>query len=320
MASTTPSEGDFQPLLNTDTDHDAGKIIASDGKRSSKTIRGEQQSSAVFVGSVRHRRFSPKAHSFSYPLYMLGLDVDELSTGKVNSRFLGSQWYKPLRFKEQDYLPGEPGSLKQRIVNKISTLGGAKFENKSSTDATIESVTMLVQVRCFGLYFSPANFYFAYNKNGKCQYMLVEVSNTPWNKRHYYLVDIEHLAPSEKDFHVSPFMDLNMAYHWRVTPPSKYQQKYTAKNSSSVSSNNSAKALNTLIHIENRTPQNEKVFDATLALKGMPLANRNLFKVWCKFPAMTLKVVTGIYVQALKLFVKRIPFVPYQHKQSKQEL
>ncbi|REL26884.1 DUF1365 domain-containing protein [Thalassotalea euphylliae] len=318
MASSSPLESDSTQVSNSVDDFDSGKRVAGAHKECINNNLYEQQSSAVFVGSVRHRRFSPKAHSFSYPLYMLGLDVDEISAGEANSSLLGNQWYKPLRFNEQDYLRGEPGTLKQRIVNKISSLGGSGL---------INSITMLVQVRCFGLYFSPANFYFAYCKSGECQYMLVEVSNTPWNKRHYYLVDMKQIAPSEKDFHVSPFMDLNMAYHWRVIAPSRNQQSNTIENSSCTRSAHdkanevtNSSAAKTLIHIENRTPQNEKLFDATLALKRLPLTNGNLGKVWRKFPAMTLNVVTGIYIQALKLLLKRIPFVPYQHKENKQEL
>ena len=34
--------------------------------------------SALYVGKLRHRRFSPKAHAFSYPVFMAFLDVDRL--------------------------------------------------------------------------------------------------------------------------------------------------------------------------------------------------------------------------------------------------
>ncbi|REL29533.1 DUF1365 domain-containing protein [Thalassotalea euphylliae] len=266
------------------------------------------QISKLFVGNVRHRRFSPKAHNFNYPLYMLGLDVDQVThvdnSSSVFSKLFGTQWYKPLRFKQEDYLRGEPGDLKQRIVNKISTLGGHDSINK---------VIMLVQVRCFGVYFSPANFYFAYSNQGNCLYMLVEVSNTPWNKRHYYLVDMANITPTEKDFHVSPFMDLAMQYHWRVSPPNLTEHVDTKP----IKSDKKDKLL---IHIENISHQQQKLFDATLALKGQAINRKNLMSVMRRFPAMTLTVVTGIYVQALKLFIKRIPFVPYQRKAQKQEL
>ena len=74
---------------------------------------------------------------------------------------------------------------------------------------------MLAQARCFGLYFSPVNFYFCYDDNiknndaeenketGQAAYMLAEVSNTPWNERHYYLVDLKAIKDTQKAFHVS---------------------------------------------------------------------------------------------------------------------
>ena len=68
-----------------------------------------------------------------------------------------------------------------RIKHKIRKLNGHK---------DISKMLMLVQVRCFGLYFSPANFYFCYDKDDNCTQMLAEVSNTPWNERHYYLIDL----------------------------------------------------------------------------------------------------------------------------------
>ncbi len=246
-----------------------------------------QLKSAIYQGEIRHRRMSPCRNDFSYPLYMLALDVNELTEGEVDIGVLGSKRFKPIRINEKDYLPSEPGCLSERIKNKVVSLGGVK---------PMAGITMLVQARCFGLYFSPANFYFGYDNEETCIYMLVEVSNTPWNKRHYYLVDMTNVKPTDKAFHVSPFMDLAMQYHWRVKAP-KLQEDSRL-----------------LVHIENKRSDSEKVFDATLSLKRLSLSKSNVFKLFYTFPMMTWKVVVGIYYQALKLFLKRIPFVPYQEK------
>ena len=249
--------------------------------------------SKIYLGNIVHRRFSPKKHSFNYTLYMLALDVSEVENAKEGVGLFGFSWFHPLRFVEKDYLRSEPYGLKQRITNKVMQLNG---------HSDINRIVMLVQVRCFGLYFSPANFYFCYDKDDRCTQMLAEVSNTPWNERHYYLVDLLDKAKqvNEKVFQVSPFMDLDMSYYWQVRAPNKESNKL-------------------VINIENKRTNKlngkvDKLFDVNLNMEKQSLSQRNLLRVWCQLPMMTIKVVSGIYWQALKLFVKRIPFIGYQKK------
>ena len=249
----------------------------------SSSPRELDEHSGIYTGQVRHRRFGDIPHAFGYRLYMMGLDLDELPAVTARSWLFGQRWFNPIRFYEKDYLKNEPGSLKQRIAQKVVALGGSwQADNR---------VVMLAQCRCLGIYFSPINFYFCYDEQQVCRYMLAEVSNTPWNQRHYYLLSLEGEMKINKAFHVSPFMEMEMTYHWRVSPPA-------------------AKAL---VHIENHreTEGVTKVFDATLALDRQGITPSNLMSTWLRIPAMTVKMVLGIYWQALKLFVKRVPFIAH---------
>ena len=244
--------------------------------------------SGIYQGVVSHTRFSPKYHQFSYKISMLGILLDELDQITERHSLFGNQWFNPVRFNEKDYIKSEPGSLKLRIVNKVKSLGGEWDGHK---------VLMVVQCRCLGLYFSPINFYYCFDQNDDCLLMLAEVSNTPWNERHYYLVNVPKRTEkaqsdrkniSKKDFHVSPFMELSMNYHWNVTHPSE----------------------KLFINIKNMTLESqEKVFEANMKLTKQPLKTLTLVKSWLSLPFTIIKIVSLIYWQALRLFIKRIPIV-----------
>ncbi|ATC97126.1 DUF1365 domain-containing protein [Pseudoalteromonas tunicata] len=241
--------------------------------------------SGIYQGHIRHRRFSPVSHVFNYQLSTFGIDLDEVDELCSKHRLFGRQWYKLIRFCEKDYLKNEPGTLKQRIASTVKRLGGTWDGGR---------VMFVGQCRSLGIYFSPINLFYCFNKDDSCVWMLAEVSNTPWNERHYYLININSDAMTAKDFHVSPFMEMNMKYKWRVSQP---QQRL-------------------LVHIENHPmhTQGVKVFDATMAMKKQPFSSLAYLKMWLSLPFMTLKVMSGIYWQALLLFIKRVPFVPYEHR------
>ena len=234
--------------------------------------------SAIYQGRVRHRRYRPSEHGFSYGLYMLALDLDELERLDRESRLFGCERFAPLSFRRRDYLGDPAVPLKEAVLMEVAGLGGDTLG--------LDRVVMLGQVRCFGLYFSPVNFFFCY-RGEQPRYLLAEVRNTPWRERHCYLVDLARPAPSDKVFHVSPFMGLAMQYHWCIQPPGR----------------------RVLIHIENRDPA--LLFDATLALRRHPFDGAALKAALRQWPVVTLTIVRGIYWQALRLLVKRVPYHPH---------
>ncbi|WP_100643340.1 DUF1365 domain-containing protein [Alteromonas facilis] len=242
--------------------------------------------SALYRGEVYHQRVVPKKHAFTYDIFLLWLRLDEIEFIDANVKGFSASGFAPLQFNRADYLgdPAEP--LEQAVLARCSALAGVNIQG---------TVFLLGQVRTFGLYFSPVNFYFVRNDDGHFTHMLAEVSNTPWNQRHHYLVDLNSQENTAKQFHVSPFNPMDMVYRWSIRQPNERLQ------------------LSLSCH------QQTRHFTAALNMKRELLNSNSLRHVVMSIPSMALRTVIGIYWQALKLFLKRVPFYSYPTNKKEQK-
>lgn len=241
--------------------------------------------SALYIGRLRHRRLLPRPHAFSYATWMLWLDLAELDT-VFRGRWCWSTRRRTLAWlRRQDYL-GDPAlSLDEAVRQRVLQHSGARPQGP---------IRMLGQLRSFGHCFNPVVFYYCYDAaDTRVETVVAEITNTPWGERHAYVLsatgDLTAGASLnfelEKGFHVSPFMPMQQQYRWQFTVP----------------------AERLAVHMENHQ-HGHRVFDATLNLARRPVSTASLALVLLRFPASTLGVLAAIYWQALRLWLKRIPF------------
>jgi DUF1365 family protein len=224
---------------------------------------------------------------------MLYLDLDELS-GLFDRFWLWSVRRPNLAwFRRADHL-GDPGRpLADCVRDFVEQNGGQR---------PLGPIRLLTHLRYFGHGFNPVSFYYCFDPAGKAvENIVAEVNNTPWGEQHCYLLSVDskqhnrHVLRFEldKQFHVSPFMDMDIHYQWSFTQPD----------------------TRLFVHLQNY--QNAgKLFDATLYLDRQPINSASLSTALARYPFMTLKVVAAIYHQALHLWLKKIPFYPHPEKKE----
>jgi uncharacterized protein len=248
--------------------------------------------SAIYEGTLRHRRFLPKKHEFSYPVFMVYLDLAELDTIFSLSPFWSFKRWAPVRYKRSDFHQSETHatSLDTAVRDTVENKTGQRPEGP---------IRMLVNLRYWGYITNPLSTYYCFEETGKhLVAILAEVHNTPWNESHAYVLTGESFEKKQdcvfdKVFHVSPFNPMSMSYHWQSTTPDK----------------------TLAIHLEN-WETNAKVMDATLGLNRRLLDANNMNRILIRFPWITVKVITAIYWQALQLWLKKLPIFNHPNKKS----
>jgi DUF1365 family protein len=245
--------------------------------------------SALYEGTVRHRRMAVRAREFRYGIHMAYLDLDELP-GLLGGR-LASPRPGIVRFRRSDYFGDPDGDLADAVRDGVAELTGARPDGP---------VRLLTNLRAFGHCFNPVSFYYCFDPAAeRVEAVLAEVTNTPWGERHAYALsrtngDRVLTGRSEKLLHVSPFMGMDHEYDWRVGVPGERLS----------------------VHIESHR-EGRRAFDATLNLERRELTRGSLASASARHPMNTLHALARIYGQALRLKLRRVPVHPHPEPSSR---
>jgi DUF1365 family protein len=242
--------------------------------------------SGIYSGTLRHRRFRPEVHEFTYPLFMVFLDIERLPELMKVSPLASYNRGNWVSYQERDHFGDPARALRERLSREAEGKGIAIPEGR---------IFLLTHLRYLGYNFNPVSFFYCYDGEDRLQMLMAEVNNTFGETENYWLTgSVEQPAGKNKKyrflktFHVSPFMKLGHEYEWTFTPP---DERLIAECTS---------------HEDGK-----EIFDATLNLERRPWSRGELHRAILRFPWMTAKVITAIHWQALRLLVKRVPVVSH---------
>ena len=244
------------------------------------------------IGDVMHTRTQPVRNQFIYPLFFLRLPLSRLGSIRIPGLAINRKGICQVLNRDHG---AQDGSPLLPWVRQIL----AKKQMEYLADSG--EVVLQTMPRIFGYTFNPVSFFFCYDNTHTLRAVICEVSNT-FGERHNYLVAHENSDPikpnqwlhAEKAFHVSPFFPLTGYYRFRFD----------------------GTASNPITLIDYRTEKSscatnpEHVCGLRTWIRGtaMPLTGRSMHIALIRFPLMTFNVISQIHWQALKLWIKRVPF------------
>jgi uncharacterized protein len=260
-----------------------------------------QMNSCLYKAKVMHHRLEPKQHRFHYSIFLFYLDLDEIEGLSRRMRWLGHNRFTLFNFREKDHLqlpagaPDTTRTTREQLTRYLET-----------QQVTIGSgrIMLLTNLCTLGYQFNPVSFYFCYDEQGLPLCSVVEIGNTFREMKPYFLGKERRSgngfrSNAPKYFYVSPFIDLDTHFDFDLEIPDEKLQ----------------------IRIDDYDKEGRRFFISTLSGKRATLSDANLLRYFFSFPLITLKVIGLIHWEALRLWLKKMPYhKKADHKDLQREV
>ena len=237
--------------------------------------------SSIYNGTVIHKRFKPKIHYFKYKVFSLLIDLSELEYLSEKIKFFSHNKFNLVSFYEKDHGNRDGSSLVSWVKKNL------KDNNINSEDVKIK---LLCYPRILGYVFNPLSVFYIYNIDEKLICILYEVKNT-FGEQHTYIFKVDnnqnlYQHNCSKKFHVSPFIEMNCKYFFRLLKPGE--------------------KISVII---DQYQTDEKILYASQDGQRVDFNTKELIKSYLKHPLMTFKIILAIHFEAFKLWLKGIKFI-----------
>lgn len=238
-------------------------------------------SSAIYEGTVYHRRSEPLEHAFSYRMFMPLFDLDELPDLLDGIPLWSARRAAPAHFRRKDFLGPDHLSLAEAARSLVAERLGSSPQGP---------VRLLANPRYWGVGINPVAFYYlhGHGPGEPVEAIIAEVTNTPWGQRRSYVLEPggEGLSGEfGKRLHVSPFMPIEQTYRWRAREPGE-RLTFSLAN-----------------HQGDR-----KVFEAGVDLRRRDITRASMAQLLVRYPPATAATLARIYWNAIKLKLKGAPY------------
>ena len=242
-------------------------------------VTKSDDAATLYFGEVMHARLKPMGHRFSYRVMSLLIDLDRLSEADRQSPLFGVNRAALYSFHERDHGRRDGASLRGHAQGCAAEQG---------IDLTGGKVLLLCYPRLLGFAFNPLSVYFCHRADGELALIIYEVRNT-FGDIHSYVLPVRPGEASaagirqqqDKQFYVSPFVEMAMRYHFRILPPGD------------------AVRLRIL-----ETDREGPLLAATFHGRRRALSTAALLRAFAALPLVTLKIVAAIHWEALRLWLK----------------